>query len=84
MSENDMHDRRSRRATLDRPVHLEPVGLTRLFSPATLNIDHLADAIRSLLGQETAAPTRAQLDADPDLLSSSHRATHVVEANQES
>ena len=83
-SENDMHDRRSRRATLDRPVHLEPVGLSRLFSPATLNIDHLADANRSLLGQETLAQNQAPQSADPDLLSSSHRATHVVGVNQES
>jgi hypothetical protein len=54
--------------------------VTRLFMPAELNVDDLAEAIRILLERDGHyAPRRP----DPDLLSVAPRVSHVLEANRE-
>jgi hypothetical protein len=52
--------------------------VARLFSPSELDLDDLAEAIRSLLGPSSVSPGHP----DPDLLPVPRRVTHVVEATE--
>lgn len=63
--------------------------LARIFSPSELDLDDLAEAIRSLLehgnpplrgGKSRPPRSGGRGRPGPDLLSSAHRGTHVVEA----
>ena len=54
----------------------EPSNPTRIFSPEQLDLDDLAEAIRMLLNDER--PERANLKANPGLLSPATRVTHVL------
>jgi hypothetical protein len=52
----------------------------RLFRPEELDVDDLAEAIRSLLGPNSPPEIGSPSRPDPDLLSLPPRGTHVVEA----
>jgi len=54
--------------------------VARLFSPSELNLDDLAEAIRSLLVPGSGLPIASPGRPDPDLLPVPPRVTHVVEA----
>lgn len=56
--------------------------IVRIFSPAELDLDDLAGAIRSLLGPSGPPQIRPRRRPTPDLLSPSRRVSHVVEANK--
>jgi len=56
--------------------------VARLFLPSELDLDGLAEAIRSLLGPNSIARPAAPGRKDPDLLPVPPRVTHVVEATQ--
>ena len=56
--------------------------VARLFSPSELDLDGLAEAIRSLLGPNSVPRTAAPGRKDPDLLPVPPGVTHVVEAPQ--
>lgn len=56
--------------------------VARLFSPSELNLDDLAEAIRSLLGPGSGLPIASPGHTDRDLLPVPPRVTHVVEATQ--
>ena len=53
-----------------------PPDVIRSFSPAELDLDQLAEAIRRLLNTGTADDP--QIQRDSDLLSRRRRATHVM------
>jgi hypothetical protein len=56
--------------------------VARLFSPSELDLDDLAEAIRSLLGPGSGLPIASPGRPDPDLLPVPPGVTHVVEAPQ--
>ena len=56
--------------------------LARLFLPSELDLDGLAEAIRSLLGPNSIARPAAPGRKDPDLLPVPPGVSHVVEAPQ--
>jgi hypothetical protein len=56
--------------------------VARIFSPADLDLDDLAEAIRFLLGPPSTPQSGPSLQPNPDLLSSPRRATHVVGENE--
>lgn len=58
------------------------VPVARIFDPSALNLDDLAEAIRSLLGSSSVPETASPGRPNPDLLSFPRRATHVVEATE--
>jgi hypothetical protein len=67
----------------DVQLALEPdCPVARIFSPADLDLDDLAEAIRFLLGPPSTPQISPTGHPNPDLLSSPHRATHVLEANE--
>lgn len=70
---------RSERA---RPQDQCAAQFVRVFTPGELDVDDLAEAIRSLLGPTTAPQDASSRRADPDLLLAHPRVTHVVEATQ--
>jgi hypothetical protein len=55
----------------------------RFFTPAELDLDDLAEAIRSLLGPISPPQIGPPSRRKPDLLSFPRRGTHVVEAEQQ-
>lgn len=57
-------------------------GLTRIFSPSEVDLDDLAEAIRSLLGPTNVPQIGAPNRPNPDLPSLPRRGTHVVEATE--
>jgi len=76
-----------RHATQNRPRHAESVPtpritvpVARIFNPGELDLDDLAEAIRSLLGTASPAQIGPCSRPRPELLSFPHRVTHVVEA----
>ena len=56
------------------------VQVERVFRPEELDVDDLAEAIRSLLGPTSPPQIGSPSRPKPDLLSSPPRGTHVVEA----
>jgi len=54
--------------------------VARIFNPGELDLDDLAEAIRSLLGTASPAQIGPCSRPRPELLSFPHRVTHVVEA----
>ncbi|MGA2580044.1 MAG: hypothetical protein ABSH24_28935 [Bryobacteraceae bacterium] len=56
--------------------------MTRLFTPAQLDLDDLAEAIRSLLGPGSILQTTSPGGTNPALLLFRRRGTHVVEATE--
>ena len=56
--------------------------IARLFTPSDLDLDDLAEAIRLLLGDDGARRSGAPNHTDGNLLSSSVRGSHVVEATE--
>lgn len=56
--------------------------MARIFSPADLDIDDLAEAIRQLLGPDVGAPEEVLNQPKSDLLSFPRRGTHVVGENE--
>ena len=84
-----MRDRRQPRANqwhprdaqaLPRAVSSAPVA--RLFTPADLDLDALAEALRLLLGPDHTPRKDRPNRPDSDLLSFPRRVTHVVEATE--
>jgi hypothetical protein len=58
------------------------VQVERVFRPDDLDLDDLAEAIRSLLGPSSPPQSGSPSCPGPDLLSLLPRVTHVVEANE--
>lgn len=54
-------------------------SVARLFAPSDLDLDDLAEAIRSLLRPGPEPQDDAADEPDRNLLSFAHRGTHVVE-----
>jgi hypothetical protein len=84
-----MQVRRQLRSTQNRPRSAESFGaqqiavpVARIFNPTDLNLDDLAEAIRSLLGSGSVPQTTSPGRHNSDLLSFPRRVTHVVEANE--
>jgi hypothetical protein len=83
-----MRDRRQPRsnkehlsdAPLAGAVHAAPVA--RVFAPTDLDLDDLAEAIRSLLGPARRPEIGQTGRPNSDLLSLPRRGTHVVEARE--
>lgn len=84
-----MRDRRQPRSSSERTrilpglteatcVRVQP-QVSRIFTPDEIDLDDLAEAIRSLLDEPRG---NSRNRPQPDLLSSSPRGTHVVEANE--
>jgi hypothetical protein len=57
------------------------IPVARIFDPATLDLDDLAEAIRSLLASSETPHITSPGRPNSDLLSFPRRGTHVVEAN---
>jgi hypothetical protein len=57
-------------------------GLTRLFNPNEVNLDDLAEAIRSLLEPTSPPHIGPHSCQNPDLHSFPRRGTHVLEATE--
>jgi hypothetical protein len=55
-------------------------GPTRLFRPSEVDLDALAEAIRSLLGPTNVPQIDAPSRPNPNLRSSRRRGSHVLEA----
>jgi hypothetical protein len=69
----------------DAPSLLTPdraATVARIFSPSELDLDDLAEAIRSLLGPSIVPQIESPGRPAPDLLPARPRVTHVVEATQ--
>ena len=73
---------RSRRQPAPNPDHELAVAVARNFQPSELDLDGLAEAIRSLLGPGQTGQIEPYFQQRSDLLSSRNRVTHVVEANE--
>ena len=77
-----MRDRPRHRSDLQ--IAVPSSGMTdrleRIFQPERLDVDDLAEAIRSLLGNHTAREDSSVHRPDRHLLSTLERGTHVVEA----
>ncbi len=58
------------------------IPVARIFSPAELDLDDLAEAIRVLLAPADSTKINPPLRPKPELLSFPRRGTHVVEANE--
>jgi hypothetical protein len=58
------------------------VAVARLFNPSELDLDDLAEALRSLLGPSSVPQTASPGRPDPNLLPVPLRVTHVLEAPQ--
>ena len=56
--------------------------IARLFTPADLDLDDLAEAIRLLLGDDLARRREAPDQSGSDLLSLPGRGSHVVEETE--
>jgi hypothetical protein len=56
--------------------------VARVFTPAELDLDDLAEAIRHLLGPEPRPPEEASNQPNDNLLSFPHRVSHVVGENE--
>jgi len=67
---------------LSRPELGRTALVARLFSPSELELDDLAEAIRSLFGPGSGPQIAAPGHPDPDLLPVPPRVTHVVEATE--
>ncbi len=74
-----MRDRRQPRSNLEPCSDELAAPMARLFAPSELDLDDLAEAIRSLLEPTSQPQTKRP---NRDLLSFPHRGTHVVEANE--
>jgi len=59
-----------------------PAPVARLFAPSELDLDDLAEAIRSLLGPAIPPQIGPSSRPQPELLSLPRRGSHVVEANE--
>lgn len=59
-----------------------PALVTRIFNPAELDLDDLAEAIRSLIGSSSVPQINSSGGTESSLLSFPRRATHVLEANE--
>ena len=69
----------------DVPSLLEPdrgTPVVRIFRAAELDLDYLAEAIRSLLGPASVPQISGTGGPKPELLSFPCRGTHVVEATE--
>jgi len=66
--------------SLPEPDRVAPVA--RLFSPSALDLDDLAEAIRSFLGPSSVPQIASPGRPDFDLLPVPPRVTHVVEATK--
>jgi hypothetical protein len=75
---------RNRTSELEIAQRSNTDGLTRLFAPAELDLDDLAEAIRSLLGPISPSEIGTSSRPNPDLLSFPDRVSHVVEATENS
>jgi hypothetical protein len=83
---------RNRRQPRSNPKHRSDVqslaesdraaAVARQFNPSELDLDDLAEALRSLLGPSSLPQTASPGRQDPDLLPAPPRVTHVVEATQ--
>ena len=82
-----MRNRPQPRTNPELPSELKPISrpdsaapVARLFTPAELDLDDLAEAIRSLLEPAGQPQIGLAIRPKPDLLSFPRRGTHVVEA----
>jgi len=69
----------------DLPPFSDPdraVPMARIFTADALNLDDLAEAVRSLLGATSLPRTDLPTRPKPELLSLPRRVTHVVEATE--
>jgi len=68
------------------PEHHGAAPVARIFNPSDLDLDDLAEAIRSLLGSGSIPQTTSQPTSpggpNPALLSFPRRVTHVVETTE--
>ena len=58
------------------------IPAARIFNPSELDLDDLAEAIRSLLGSGSIPQTTSLGGPNPALLLLPSRGSHVVEANE--
>jgi hypothetical protein len=75
-----MRDRCQPESNPEQPT-ISPTIL-RLFTPAALDFEDFAEAIRLLLGSQDTPQVEGFNEQDNDLLSASNRGTHVVEATE--
>lgn len=73
---------RDRRQSRPNPVPDAAPAVAQLFSPSELDLDDLAEAIRSLLGPSSPPQIGPPSGPDSDLLPVPPRVTHVVEATK--
>jgi hypothetical protein len=66
----------------DAPAADSDMPVARIFTPSVLDIDDLAEAIRSLLATASPAQIGSPRGPNPDLLSFPHGVTHVVGENE--